>query len=153
MGLRACLLVALVVAGCGANGGGSPLEGEWFAQVSPVGAVGLTFNPDGTYTFVSILVTSSTASSVSAEMQAEGGSFKAESSVITFTPTASSCAGPDPVRQAVFDLSGPNLIISDTSGAQSFMPTSQGLGTTINLQFGCFSNGTFAPGPLAPVSN
>jgi hypothetical protein len=144
-----------VLAGCG-GGTMKPsnehLSGEWlFVFPSGERATALSFKSDGTYSTTQIDVPTPT----SRDQEVENGTYAATDTSITFTPTAWSCQGPDPVTTLPYAFVGGGLQITEPSGAVVFIvDTEPPLASSVTVQTGCFSaNGAFTQSPVAAVTN
>lgn len=152
--MRTLLLAAVLLVGC--DGGSDPatpndaLVGAWLYDGGDFGAA-LAFYDDGTYAAHNIYPTGAS----SALDQIEKGSFDADGRRVSFFPSQSTCPGPVPsyysdyvARASTITLTGGSLAVTfERIQAQD---PSGGLALTL----GCFyPDGTFAPGPLSPVSN
>jgi hypothetical protein len=146
-------LLLLVVGGCGSSSSFSNrLVGDWlFTNADGSGGVALTLKADDTY--VASILTTTSASSLDA--QVEDGNYSSASTTITFTPTKSSCPGPDPADTESYSFAGANLVIAGGSTVITFAPNNAPSSTTTAvLTAGCFDNtGAFTASPVAPVTN
>lgn len=148
-----------VPAGTGGSSGTIPsrLTGIWLARDASNSAVGYSFSfSSDTYVRQTVLITAADISTNagSGEIEAERGGFAlVGAGTIVFTPTDSSCPGPDPAYSLGYSFLGQNLLLSGTNGAATFAPSDAGPTTaTLTIKFGCFDvNGTFTERPLTAV--
>lgn len=156
----AVVFVAFVGCGDGSDAGGPgvtvppPVQyadrvlGNWLLDKGTAG-IGVNFIANNQY---SIVVLAAAADLGSFNTQLENGTYRANASVVTFTPAQSTCPGPHPPYGEMYSVTATSLTLSDASGALLFARnTSQG-GSAV-ATYGCFaSDGTFTPSPLAPVN-
>src|SRR6516225_12459436 len=103
------VLAAAVLCGCGGSSPHERLVGSWILVLNPANDTGafVEFQADGTYKRGSMLAL---------EVQVENGTYVASDATVTTTPTASSCAGPDPSMTTSYGFSGPYLTLRDLTG-------------------------------------
>lgn len=127
------------------------IQGSWvYVNDTGVRVDGFTFNPDGSYSYARLVVTSS--SSANAEL--ETGIYKDDGAAVTFTPQKWTCPGPDPIVTVgrTFNSAG-SLVFSFSSGVITLKPNNAPPSESSTIAYGCFGKGTFTRAPLAPVSN
>jgi hypothetical protein len=143
--------LVLFCSACGSSSPADKLVGNWiYENADETAGIGATFRSDGTYTVVTLVLTSQNTG----DAQVEDGSYVATDTSITTTPTEWTCPGPDPVSVVTYSFSGADLVA--TIGAQVFVmqPNNQPAQSSFALTLGCFdSTGNFTAQALAPVSN
>jgi hypothetical protein len=151
--MRTAIVVVVLVGlcGCGSKTPQESLVGSWlFTSADGSGGIGVTFNADGTYGAVTLVLTST----ASADTEIEKGTYSATASSLTSMPTQWSCPGPDSISTVSYSFAGGNLVLTSPNDIVTFAPNNATSGSTIALEIGCFdANGAFTAEPLAPVTN
>jgi len=155
LAVLACVLLAV---GCGGSDPpSSRLEGKWLARDATDATVGygVNFLANGTYSKATAVVTAAdqASNSGSVNLEEEDGTFSATQTLITFSPTQSTCPGPDPAYSLAYEFIGPNLTLVGTAGASTFAPNTATTTATLAVRFGCYdSAGNFTVSPFAAVN-
>lgn len=146
--------VLTAIAGCGGGAAPAPSDrivGDWLFQNAD-GSAGsaLALKPTGAYSIGLIRVLSSS----SVDLEEETGSYSATDSIISMTPSMSSCPGQHAAYVVTYKFVGSALVLTDSGVIVSFTPDTPGASGNIVATFGCFqSDGSFSSSPLAPVSS
>ena len=145
------MAAVLAVIGCGGIPGAGgmthppdPLLGTW-ALSSGSCIVAKTFTADGQYENDFICQTATGGIGLDAEV----GAYSATASRITFAAAQATCPGVTKIYYVDYSIQGGRLSLVFLDGVEALAPyTPSGAGAAT---FGCWSMGTFTPGPLAPV--
>lgn len=136
---------ALVLVGCGGASGNDDLTGAWEAAVGTSCIIGFDAGPGPSYGFG--VVCAGTGGALQVDTQR--GSYVARNGTLTMNAARSTCTDTPKVSSSSYELAGGQLTLQDSTTVIVLTRVATS-GSAVGT-FGCFSNGTFTPAPLAPI--
>ena len=134
------MVCAVAALGCGSSSDSASIYGDWLRSVGGL-VVGLTFEPDGTYSVKKMQVVSATA----VNQQLETGTAVVESSSFSLTPSKWSCPEHSEPSFYAYSLDEDTLSVAGATYARNDAAPDAATVFTV----GCFSDdGAFRAYPL-----